>query len=553
MLLGGVSAAMGQAELLPVDHPATRTLVRLYEFGALKDFPREHLPISRGLALRLLDEALGSRDLPASLREQAEYYRDELAADRGATPTAVLIPTDDASVSIFDRPLDNLPLAIIDHRDSSLGAHVVLAPLLDGELRVDPVESGKALLAQGGVELRGTLLDHVGFAARVTNGSIAGDSSIAVRDPRIRRNGSFSVTGFGRDIGFGDGHLRVDYKDIAVEIGRERVQLGGGLDESLLLGAPLPSNFDYLRLTANLGLVSFSHIHAALLSEAVLGTDPAHARDSSGPFANIPSKYVALHLLSVGPFAGIRVSLGESVVYHGRGFEIGYLNPFVFMKSQEQYLRDRDNGNMYLALSVAPTERAFLEGELMIDDYRFSKVGEGFIGNKVAWRLGAKATAFPVAAVDLGASFTRLEPYIFTHFNTLNSYTQDRTPLAAGGLEPNSYLFEPRLSLQVAPNFQIRLIGGFGEHGANIVDSTGAIVRNVGGDINHQPDTTSGPGPVTFLDGELETLTRLRLEAEYEPLRNTYLRLIAFRNQTRSAVATTTDTQLWFGLRIGAY
>jgi len=553
LLLLAAGGAMAQVELLPLDHPATRTLVRLYEFGAIPQFPREHLPIARGLALRFLEEALSTPGIPGSLREQAEYYRVELMADGGAVPTAVIISTSDSSISIFDHPLEGLPLAIIEHRDTSLGAHIVFAPVLDGELRIDPAESQKALVAQGGAELRGTVLNHVGFAARITNGSIAGDSSIAARDPRIRRNGSFSVTAFGRDVGFGDGHLRVDYSGVAVEIGREKIQLGGGLDQSLLLGAPLPSNLDYLRLTANLGLFSFSHIHASLLSEPVLGVDPLHPNDQSGPFSTIPSKYIALHLLSVGPIAGVRLSLGESVIYHGRGFEIGYLNPFNFMKSQEQYLRDRDNGNMYLALSVAPVGRALLEGELMIDDYRFSKVGEGFIGNKIAWRLGARATAFPVEQVDLGISYTRLEPYIFTHFNTLNSYTQDRMSLAAGGLQPNSYLLEPRLALQLAPNLQLRLVAGFGEHGVNIVDSLGGMIRNVGGDINRPPDTTSSPGPVRFLDGEIETLTQLRLEAEYEPLRNIYLRVIATRNRTASAIATLTDTQVWFGLRIGAY
>ncbi|MEO5930644.1 MAG: hypothetical protein ABIR47_11980 [Candidatus Kapaibacterium sp.] len=545
-LVSGGAAAWAQVELLPVDHPATAALVRLYEFGLIPGFPREHLPITRGAALRFLDEALADRRITGSLKSQAEYYRVELAVDRGEGPVGVIFPTGDSTRSILDDPFAGHPFAIADYHDPAAGLHVALLPVLDGELRVDPKESRKAMVAQGGLELRGTALNHIGFAARITNGSIAGDSVLAARDPRIRRNGSFSVTAFGRDVGFGSGHIRAEVSDIAVEVGKERIQLGGGLDQSLLLGAPLPSEFDYLRLTARIGRFSFSHIHGSLLSEPVTALQ-------SGPFSDIPDKYIAAHLLSFGPFAGLRASIGESVIYHGRGIQIGYLNPFIFMKAEEQYLRDRDNANMYLALSFAPADRLFLEGELMIDDLKFSKIGDGFIGNKVGWRLAAKGTGLPADPVDLSVAVTHLEPFIFTHFNQLNSYTHDSAPLAAGGQQPNSYLIEPRVAVQILPNFHVGITLGLGLHGANVTDSLGGMVRNVGGDINRTADTTVTTGPIRFLDGTEERLLDMKLEAEYEPIRNIYLRLLAQRNQTKSDRETFVDTQIWFGLRIGAF
>jgi len=538
-----------QAELLPLEHPATRALVRIYEWGAIPEFPREHLPISRGLALRLLEQAAGDRRLPDGLREQAGYYRAELAADAGATSTAVFIPTSDSSSLIYDDPLAGLPIAIAEYRDPSRGIHVAFEPVLDGDLRLDPDASGTAVIVRGGAQLRGTLMDHLGFAARITNGTVAGDSAIAARDPRIVGSGSFSITAFGRDILLADGHLRADFDQVAVEIGHEMVQLGGGLENSLLLGSVLPSNYDYLRLGARVGRFAFTHIHGALLGEA-----PTVA---SGPFSDLPQKYIAAHLLSIGPFAGIRLSLGESVIYHGRGLELGYLNPLLFMKSQEQYLRDRDNANMYLAMSVAPVNGLLLEGEMMLDDLRFSLIGDGFWGNKTAWRVGLRTTAMPVDAVDFGLSYTRLEPYTFSHFNPENAYTHGGVVLAAAGLQPNSHLLEGRLGVIPLPNLRITAIAGFGEHGANIMarnSSTGrdTLVYNAGGDVFESRRAVVDSLNVTFLDGTLETIVRGRIEAEYEPLRNLYLRLILLRNEIRRPDGTESDTQVQFGVRFGA-
>jgi hypothetical protein len=325
------------------------------------------------------------------------------------------------------------------------------------------------------------------------------------------------------------------------------VQLGGGDEESLLLSSQVPINFDYLRLSARFGLFSFSHIHASLLGEPT--------GEGSGPNAEIPNKYLATHLFSFGPFAGIRASLGESVIYHGRPFEIGYLNPFVFLKTQEQYLRDRDNTNIYLALSYAPTERLLLEGELMLDDLRFSLIGDGYWGNKSAWRVGAHGTAIGIDWLDLGLSYTRLEPYVFTHFNSLNNYTHADMPLAGGGLDPNSYLIEAKAVMTPVPGLWIRAIIGAGEHGANIhspnSSSTGGdtLIFNAGGDIHQTRRAGIDSDTVTFLAGNLEKLTRLRLEAEYEPLRNLYVRLIAFR----TSAGAVDDNEVQIGVRVGVH
>jgi hypothetical protein len=534
-----------QVELLGVDHPATRTLIRCYEYGSIPEFPREHLPISRRLAYDLLARANRDSLLPSALRRQAAYYRDELGADIGAVPTAVFIPTRDDSHLIYSDPFEGLPISLVEYRDTLRRIRLDFEGIADGELRTDPGDGLRTMIFQGGFQLRGTILDRFGFSSRITNGTIVGDTTLPLRDPRFSHSFKFGVLHNGRDIDFASAHVRADFDAVAVEIGREKIQLGGGLDESLLIGSDLPSNFDYLRLTAHLGRVSFSHLHASVLA------DPT-GRALSGVTAQVPQKYLAAHLISAGPFGGIRASIGESVIYSGRSFEIGYINPFNFLKSEEHYLRDRDNTNMYAALSVNPIAGIFAEGEFMLDDLQFSRIGEGFWGNKTAWRVGAKSVAFPWSLADIGLSYTRFEPYVFSHFDPENAYTHDGTLIAGAGMEPNSELLEGSLRFVPLPGLWIRAVIGLGKHGANVTNDSGRVIRNVGGDarLTHDAADTSA---VSFLDGNLQTTTRMVLEAEYEPIRNVYFHLMARSDGVETGSANDRHTEIRIGLRVGAY
>ncbi|MBC8144361.1 MAG: hypothetical protein H7X80_02180, partial [bacterium] len=242
----------------------------------------------------------------------------------------------------------------------------------------------------------------------------------------------------------------------------------------------------------------------------------------------------------------VRFSVGESVIYSERPFEIGYLNPFIFLRSQEHYFRDRDNANMYASLSVAPIDGLFLESEFMLDDLKFSRIGDGFWGNKTAFRFAATARAIPLSALDFGLSYTRLQPYIYSHFSDTNAYAHDTSPLAAGGLPPNTQFIEAFVALVALPQLTINIAAGFGEHGANVFQND-TLARNVGGDIaqTRRPEDSE---IVTFLDGIEEKIQRFRIEVEYEPVRNVYLRLTAFAN----ARGESREREVRASLRIGA-
>lgn len=547
----GAERAGAQSELLPLDHPATRLLIRLDHYGVIPHFPAEHLPLSRRAAVRFLREAAAHATLPNRLQRSIQWYLQELTVDDGA-PVDVIFRTERMQSQLGAAPLQNRSWAIVDHRDTSLGIHVALLPVLDGELRVDPERSERSLILQGGLDVRGTALRYIGFGARVTNGTILGDSLLPLRDPRYAQSGKFGVLGFGRDVDFGRGHLRADLGPIAVGIGREALELGVGGETNLLLGSALPSFTDWIRLRASIGPVDFSHVHASLLAEPLNGV-------GAGILASIPTKYIAAHAVSVGPFAGVRLTLGESLVYSGRPIEIGYLNPLNFLKSQEHYLRDRDNSNMYAGVAVDPIDGVHLEGEFLLDDLQFSLIGDGFWANKTAWRTSASVTGLLDGLADLGLEYLRLEPYVYSHFNPSNAHTHDATTLAAGGLEPNSDALRGRIGIHPLPNLSVHLGAGYVRHGANETAFDPALgrdtlVRNVGGDVRLTNDSGRDSPTVEFLDGVAESTLNLTFDLLYEPYRNVYLRLRGGRSRLSvDGVSAGTDTQLWLGVRIGAF
>ena len=86
-------------------------------------------------------------------------------------------------------------------------------------------------------------------------------------------------------------------------------------------------------------------------------------------------------------------------------------------------------------LTVRPIEGLQFKGSFLLDDIIFSDIGKGYWSNKTAWNVSLMyASKFNL---DFGIEYARVEPYTFTHFDTLNNYTNDRM-LIGTYLNPNS-------------------------------------------------------------------------------------------------------------------
>jgi hypothetical protein len=165
-----------------------------------------------------------------------------------------------------------------------------------------------------------------------------------------------------------------------------------------------------------------------------------------------------------------------------------------------------------------PVHGLELYGSWTIDDVDFARWGTDWWGNKFIWQGGA-VTSTLIPNTDLGIEYTRVEPYVYSHFFRNTTYTNNGYVIGAD-LPPNSDQWYAALTSWLSAGLQIRGTLQFRRHGNNEYDSDGAIVTNHGGDPaytnNYETDSQSAP----FLAGLRTNRTLTGLHVRYEPLRN---------------------------------
>ncbi|MFQ5629261.1 MAG: capsule assembly Wzi family protein [bacterium] len=272
--------------------------------------------------------------------------------------------------------------------------------------RFDPEGSGvdeniSETLAAGSVRGRFGRYFFIGLTAR--NTAIMGEDDLDENfDPdtgQIR-----SVVG---GTAFNDqatGYLAARFGRFGILAGRNNIGWGSNLGEQLGLAA-FDEPVDLLQLTLDFQRWRFSYFHANLQGIA-------------------DQRYIAGHRLDFVLKSWLQVGVYETVVYGGRGVEPGYLNPLVPYHIMEHQLGDRDNNmfgfdwNAFIASSLR------FYGEVFVDDFSFDKSLGTYWGNKLAYFAGLHwVQPFQLKTLELFASATRVDPFVFTHHDTLNIYS----------------------------------------------------------------------------------------------------------------------------------
>jgi len=211
---------------------------------------------------------------------------------------------------------------------------------------------------------------------------------------------------------------------------------------------------------------------------------------------NHKEKYIAAHRLEFAPFDFMELGLYETLIYSGRKFEPGYLNPVMFYRSAEHYLGDRDNATMGLDVELTLVPNTKIYGELFLDDLTTGKLGSGFYGNKFAYLVGGYyVDAAGIPNVDVRIEYARVRPYTYSHKFDLNSYRHYSTGLGHW-TGPNSDDLYLELAYRYSRRLKFKSFFEARRHGAN-ADSV-----NYGGSI-FIPHHSEDPENVQILDGEL--------------------------------------------------
>ena len=523
-----------QVENIHVSHPVYEFLKRAETKGLIKHYSTSSLPWSKGKitdALNLIEN--NSAELTKWEKRSFERFRKEFGITQ--REDAIVIPSSSEDDNVFFDDIFSQKEKFLYYYSDSVTT-VKLRPLARVDMKYedsDP-ESRNYTIGSLGFRLDGTIDNKLGYNLQVTNGRmISGDRELALEDPYYSKNVKFNI--LEDDIDFTESHVRYQSDWFYGSIARQYREMGSGLTQKAYITPKSPA-FDALTLGAEFKRFKYEFILGSLLGKA------KEAPFDAGFLLTIPEKYISMHRFSITPSWG-EIAFWEGVVY-SRGIDLAYLNPLSFLKSLEHSLKDRDNSLMGLEATYRPFKNLQLKSTFMLDDIIFEQIGSGHFGNKFAFNAAAMY-ALPFS-LEAGFEYSRISPFTYTHYNTKNAYTNDEMMLGSY-MPPNSDKFTFLLNWWFGCRYPLELKVSYFQHGQNIYDEEGNLIKNVGGD----PLITQTPGDdnfYTFLDGNKIFISKVELEGGIEPFRGFNL-----RGNVALQSVNSEDPELSFRLIMGIY
>jgi len=378
----------------------------------------------------------------------------------------------------------------------------------------DPV-TNNAHLFDIGFRIRGTVFEHLGYNLMVLKGGAAGNTQVAnLIEPKLNQNFKWveNIENIG-NYDFTEAYLKyytepAEKMGLTFQIGREFKTVGYGYGNKLMLSGLGPS-LDFLQFDFDYGIIHFTSIHGSTVGD--FSFDPTDRYTKFWTFNRL--KFSLQDLFEIG--------IGESVIYSDRGIDISYLTPVGFYKFIEMSIQDRDNANLYFDIQTNFIDNLELQATFLLDENILSNLQDlDNYRNKTAYQLGLFwYEAFTLNDLSLVAEYTKIRPYVYTHKNPKNAYTGWGANLGHP-IGPNADELFSRLSYDVNDWIRLSFDYRYIRSGENVYDTSGTLIKNVGGDI----DISHGPIPenetALFLDGIRINNNIFSAAVRVEPIRD---------------------------------
>ncbi len=487
---------VSQSIYVPLDHQVYPLLFKAEAMGLFDSFSLRNLPITRTETLTLLHTMSSARvrlsDADAELLDQmiGEFTDPPRGSPAAPENERHLYRYEEGNTQIF-----------IDLRGTQ---EVVLQ-----KGRADRADEQLSQTTVWGM-VRGVVGNQIAFGSSAYISMLLGSKEKEERFDVVRGPTQVLVgNSLLRDQA--SGYITFLAKPLTLTLGRTHTAWGSTADEQLGLSA-LNEPMDQIKFTLEFRRFRFTYLHAKLNG---ITTD----------------RYLAGHRLDIDVGQGIRLGVYETVVYAGRGVELGYLNPLVPYHIIEHQLGDLDNNTFGIDITGSVTDGIRAYAEIFVDDFSQDYPLGTYWGNKLAYLAGFQwARAFGVSTFELGLSYTRVDPFVYTHYDSSLVYTHYDASIGSR-LGPNAERY--LVSARMRPLRDLVLDASFG------------FVRRGKGDIftPHQPEDGEGKG---FLSGVLETERRYAMSARYQVSRDCFVGfegVLSARRNVGRVLGFSTDEQ----------
>jgi hypothetical protein len=219
---------------------------------------------------------------------------------------------------------------------------------------------------------------------------------------------------------------------------------------------------------------------------------------SGGVFSALSyQKMLGLQRMELFPFDWLTISATSTLVGAKR-FELGYFSPLLFSVMYQNQLADVDNLGVQVDGQILVPRIGKFYASFYADEMDITNFAELFTKarNMFALQGGAKIPLPGLAFTTLTAQYTKIEPFVYSHYATWypdyrlrvdTSYTQDGENLGYY-LPPNSDEFLVNLEAMPAAGWRVALKYRFVRHGDNPQADWDADKPEIFGDVNKYMD-----------------------------------------------------------------
>ena len=150
-------------------------------------------------------------------------------------------------------------------------------------------------------------------------------------------------------------------------------------------------------------------------------------------------KFSSSHMLSVNVTDWLNLSLFESIVWQAkdtlsaRGFDINYLNPFIFFRPVEYSIGSADNSLLGGGIKISFLDHFVTYGNFILDEFLLGEFlsGLGWWGNKYGFQIGIKAyDLFNLEGLYSLVEYNSVRPYTYSHMSSMQNYGHQNHSLA---------------------------------------------------------------------------------------------------------------------------
>ena len=333
-------------------------------------------------------------------------------------------------------------------------------------------ENGNAWDISGGADFSGYAGKNFGFSAGIRQYF----QSEILSDPKYftseegRELEKIGTGGFSGTEWYGGLSVAWDWGDFGLY--KNRPVWGNSINGSNILSGHAPS-FPYIQLHLKPAKwFEFRYIHGWLKSE-VIDSSASIFSGETGQGSNdkivFRKKYIAANMLTVTPFRGLDISVGNSIIYSDVNPNPWYLLPFLFYNSvdAEKNLYNNDNGsNSQMFFDICSRQIRYLTiyTSLFIDELKVSRIFDPDQYNFTSWKAGLQLNGFPFKNLSFTVEWTKTNPITYKHYIPTTDFETDKYCLGHY-LRDNSQ--EVFLSFKYKPvkNLSLLLSWTWAEHG----------------------------------------------------------------------------------------